>query len=265
MSSMTILQAIISGVVQGIAEFLPISSSGHLIIVRELFGIEIESLSFDVAVHVATLIAVVWVMRVEILDIVKEFFSKKFWNSIGLKIAVATIPAVIIGLLIRGDILDALRTTQVVAYSLIFWGVVLYIADVSVKKQKGFVKKLKKIKWAQAIFIGLAQAIALIPGTSRAGITMTAGMFAKIDRARAARFSFLLSIPAILGAGVLSTFDAIETGLDVEVSILIIGCASALLSGIIAIRFLLKFLEKGSFFGFAVYRIIIGIALLMFL
>ncbi|MBT3230843.1 undecaprenyl-diphosphate phosphatase [Candidatus Uhrbacteria bacterium] len=262
---MTFFQAIIAGVVQGITEFLPVSSSGHLIVVRELFGIQVDSLSFDVAVHIATLVAVVWVLRGEILDIIREFFSKKWLNSVGLKIVVATIPAVIFGLWLRGDLLDALRTTQIVGYSLIFWGIVLYAADVYLKKKKGLVKKVQNIRWLQAIFIGCAQAIALIPGTSRAGITMTAGLFAKVDRVRAARFSFLLSIPAILGAGVLTMFDAIETGLDIEVSALIIGCIAALLSGIVAIKVLLKFLEKGSFFGFAVYRIILGVLLLVFL
>ena len=262
---MTFIQAIVAGIVQGITEFLPISSSGHLIIMREFFGIEMESLSFDVALHIATLVAVVWVLRKEITEIIKEFCSKKILKSVGLKIVVATIPAVVFGLWLSGDLLDALRTTQIVAYSLIFWGVMLYVADIYVKKQKGIVKKLKKISWLQAVFIGCAQAIALIPGTSRSGITMTAGLFGKIDRVRAARFSFLLSIPAILGAGVLSAFDAMEAGLDVGVGVLLVGCFAAFVSGIFAISFLLKFLEKGSFFGFAVYRIILGILLLIFL
>jgi len=262
---MTIPQAIIAGIIQGITEFLPISSSGHLIIVREFFGIEMESLSFDVAVHIATLIAVIWVMRKEILDIIKEFFSKKIWKSTGLKIIAATIPAVIFGLILRGDLIDIIRTTQVVAASLIFWGIVLYIADIFARRQKRLIKKLKKIGWFRAIIIGVAQAIALIPGTSRSGITMTAGLFAGIDRVRAARFSFLLSIPAILGAGALTTFEAVETGLDVSIWALIIGCIAALISGIIAIQFLLKFLEKGTYTGFAIYRIIIGILLLIFL
>ncbi len=260
---MTIPQAIIAGIVQGITEFIPISSSGHLIIVRELFGIEMESLSFDVAVHIATLAAVVWVMRREIFDIVKEFFSKKIWKSTGLKIIAATIPAVIFGLILNGDLIDLIRTTQVVAVSLIFWGIVLFIADIFAKKQKKLIEKLQKIGWIRAIIIGIAQAIALIPGTSRAGITMTAGLFTGIDRVRAARFSFLLSIPVILGAGLLTAVEAVETGLDIGIGILIAGCIAALISGIIAIRFLLKFLEKGTFAGFAAYRIIIGLLLLI--
>lgn len=265
MISMTIWQAIISGIVQGVTEFLPVSSSGHLLIVRELFGVHVDSLSFDVAVHVATLVAVVWVMRDDIVQIIREFFSKKWWHSIAFKIVVATIPAVVFGLMLNGDLLAVLRTTQVVAVSLIFWGVILFAADVYVRKQTKLVKKLENMRWMQVVIIGLAQAVALIPGTSRSGITMTAGMLSGVNREQAARFSFLLSIPAILGAAILALVDASQTGLDIDIWELIAGCVAALISGMVAVRFLLSFLKKGTFVGFAIYRILLGLFLLFVL
>jgi len=262
---MSLLEAIVSGLIQGITEFLPVSSSGHLLLIHELFGLESESLSFDVAVHVATLGAVVWVLRKEVIDILRVLFSKKLFSSLGLKIAVATIPAGIVGFILSDNAVALLRTTQVVAISFIVWGIALYMADLFVMRRRHLIARIEKISWLRAIVIGLSQAIALIPGTSRSGITMTAGMFMSIDRERAARFSFLLSIPAILGAGVLTTFDAIDAGLDVSIIALIVGCIVAFMSGIFAIKFLLEFLKKGNFFYFCVYRVIFGVILLIVL
>lgn len=260
---MGLFEAIISGFVQGVTEFLPISSSGHLIIIHDFFGLEIESLSFDVAVHIATLGAVIWALREDVLDVLKVVFSKKLFSSLGLKIVVATIPAGIVGFMLSDNTLELLRTTQVVAISLIFWGIILFFADFFVIRRRHLITKIEKISWLRAVIIGLAQAIALIPGTSRSGITMTAGMFTSIDRERAARFSFLLSIPAIMGAGLLSTIDAVESGLDVSIVALVIGCIVAFVSGMFAIKFLLKYLKKGSFFWFCVYRVILGVILLI--
>lgn len=260
---MGLLEAIISGLVQGITEFLPVSSSGHLILIHELFGFENESLSFDVAIHVATLGAVVWVLREDVLKILRVVFSKKIFSSLGFKIMVATIPAGIVGFMLSDNTLELLRTTQVVAVSLIFWGIILFVADLFVMRRRHLITKIEKISWLRSIIIGLTQAIALIPGTSRSGITMTAGMFMNIDREQAARFSFLLSIPAIIGAGLLSTIDAVESGLDVSIMALIVGCAVAFVSGMFAVKFLLEFLKKGSFFWFCAYRVILGVILLI--
>ncbi|MBU4315275.1 undecaprenyl-diphosphatase UppP [Patescibacteria group bacterium] len=260
---MSILEAIVSGIIQGITEILPVSSSGHLILVHEIFGIEANSLSFDVALHLATLIAVLWVLREEVVDILRIVFSKKLFSSLGIKIVMATIPAGICGFLLSDNMIIALRSAQVVAISLIFWGIILYLADVFVRrysKQRG---SLEKISWFQSIVMGFAQAIALIPGTSRSGITMSAGMFAGLDKVRVAKFSFLLSIPAIFGAGVLSFFDAFNAGLDIAIAPLLIGCVTALVCGIFSIKFLLRFLQKGSFLWFAVYRVVLGVILLV--
>jgi undecaprenyl-diphosphatase len=262
---MTIFEAIISGFIQGATEFLPVSSSGHLVLIHELFGLETESLSFDVALHLATLIAVVWVLRKEVIDVVRVMFSKKIFSSLGLKVIVATVPSVIFGLLLSDGSEFLLRSTKIVAFSMIFWGIVLYASDLIARKNKKLNLGLEKISWLQSVIVGIAQAIALIPGTSRSGITMTAGMFAGIDKVRVAKFSFLLSIPAILGAAVMSFIDVIDKGLDMTITPLIIGCLVALAFGILAIEFLLRFLQKGSFLWFAIYRVILGALILIIL
>ncbi|MBU1126213.1 MAG: undecaprenyl-diphosphatase UppP [Patescibacteria group bacterium] len=262
---MTIFQAIILGLVQGITEFLPISSSGHLLIFPEVLHWPLQDYDFDVTIHLATLLAVIWVLRLEVKNILLGLFKKnnKF-GQLGWKIALATIPAVILGLVVSQHI-DAVRTTQLVAINLIIWGVVLWIADIYETRLKTSLSKVELLGWQQTFLTGCAQAIALIPGTSRSGITMSAGMFLGLNRETAARFSFLLGIPAILGAGALTFFDALENGLSTPIPALVAGFITAFLFGVIAIKFLLKFLVKSNFRYFALYRILLGISLLIFL
>lgn len=262
---MTILEAIVAGFIQGITEILPISSSGHLILVHELFDMQADSLSFDVALHLATLVAIIFVLRKEVFDVLKIVFSKKIFSSLGFKIVIATIPAGVCGYLLKDDSIYLLRSAQVVAISMIFWGIVLYCADLISRKKKCKEGDLQKVSWLESIIIGFAQAIALIPGTSRSGITMTAGLFAGVDKIRSAKFSFLLSIPAILGAVVFSGADAIRVGFDIGFAPLIVGCAMALICGIFSIKFLIKFLQTGTFLWFAVYRVLLGVIILTFL
>lgn len=262
---MTILEAIVLGVVQGITEFLPISSSGHLIVLKDVFAINESSYTFDVAVHIATLLAVLWVLRGDIGTLLRELKDGIWKQSLVTKIVVATVPVVIVGLWLSGGVIDAIRTTQIAAWSLIVWGVVLYGADVFARRHKKQVKKIQKITWLQSIVVGCAQVVSLIPGTSRSGITMTAGLFAGLDRVRAAKLSFLLSIPALAGAGVLTFLDAWGNGLDVSMAPLVIGFLAALVTGVLVAQFLLRFLQKGSFAWFAMYRIALGVVILIFL
>ncbi len=262
---MSFLQAIALGVVQGITEFLPVSSSGHLIAFPHFFGWNQQAYDFDVIIHVATLLAILWVMRDDIMLIVRNFVTGKD-RRLAWMILLGTLPVAAAGFLISGDFLDSIRTVQIVAWNLIVWGVVLALADYYSSKQVHQTENIKKTTWKQAFVIGLAQALALIPGTSRSGITMTAALFTGQSREVSARYSFLLAIPAIAGAGILVSLDTIEAGgFSTSFPILISGFIAAFFAGILAIRFLLDFLQKASFQCFAAYRIVLGIILLVFL
>ncbi len=258
---MTILQAVFLGIVQGTTEFLPISSSGHLILMPELFGWEAQGFDFDVMIHLATLLAIIWMMRADILNVLKGLFKKdsKF-GQLGWKIAIATIPVVIFGLALSGS-LDSVRTLKIVAINLVIWGAILWAADWYSVHVNHKTKGSENIKWWQAIAIGAIQALALLPGSSRSGLTMSAGLFSGLDRITAARFSFLLSIPAIAGAGVFAGMDVVENGFSTPIVPMIFGFLAAFVAGSFAIKFLLKFLVKADFKWFAVYRIILGLIL----
>lgn len=261
---MTILQAVILGIVQGITEFLPISSSGHLIIFPEVFGWEANGMTFDVAVHVASLLAIVVALRKDIVDLLGRLVRREASavRVIGF-LAVATVPAVIAGGMF-GDWFDTARTVRVVAFSLIVWGVILAIADrVAARARPG--NGLYGLTWFQAVLIGIIQVFALIPGTSRSGSTMSAGLLTGLDRETAARFSFLLAIPAIVGAGLVTALDVARVGMDVTVAPLVAGSVAAFVSGLFAIVFLMFVIRRANFLWFAGYRIILGLMLLIFL
>ncbi|MBT4856802.1 undecaprenyl-diphosphatase UppP [Candidatus Uhrbacteria bacterium] len=261
---MNIFEAIILGVVQGITEFLPVSSSGHLILLKDWFELDTASYTFDVTVHIATLLAIIWVLRKEVWGVLSELAETPWHRTMLVKLVVATIPVGVIGVLLSDGLADALRTPWVVAVSLIVWGIALWWVDGRVKKKKTNVD-LQKMSWKQTLLIGCAQALALIPGTSRSGITMIAGLSTKMSRLEAARFSFLLSIPALAGAGLFTFMDVQGSGLDIEWVPLIAGFVSAFLAGLLASSLLLKFLASNKFKPFAIYRIVLGIVILSFL
>lgn len=264
---MTILQAIILGIVQGITEFLPVSSSGHLIIFPELFGWTQQAMDFDVITHLGTLCAVFWVLRDDVAGIVKGLFSKKHDKEgvLGWKIIVATLPVVFVGFLLAGDLIDQFRNIRSVGAMLIIWGVVLWAADFyyTRKKKAGLVTKVEHTSWTQAILIGIFQIFALIPGSSRSGVTISGGLFSGLDRHTAARFSFLLSIPAIAGAGLLVAIDASQNGSETAFLPLLFGFLAAFLAGAVAIKALLALVQKISYGWFAGYRIILGVILIV--
>lgn len=260
---MTILQAILLGAVQGLTEFLPVSSSGHLILFPVVFGWEVNSVAFDVALHIATLGAVFVALWPRISAWAKEIRTgNRAARRLAVYLALATFPAALFGVLAH-DWLEAQRTLPVVGGMLIFWGIVLYVADVVSMRVERTVMRDEKISFSTAMLIGIGQALALIPGTSRSGTSISVGLFLGLDRKTAATFSFLLAIPAILGAGLVTALDVQKTGLDVAILPLLVGCVVAFLTGIFAIRFLFAVIEKGGFRWFALYRVVLGLIVLL--
>ena len=244
---MPILHAIVLGIVQGITEFLPVSSSGHLILLPMLLGWPEQPLAFDTVVHLGTLAAVLVALR----DDLPKLFADK--GKLGWTIVAASVPALGMGFLFKDQIETVLRSPLVVAASLVVWGILLWIADRQMKKQAE--GKIENVGYHRAMMIGLAQAIALIPGTSRSGVTITAGLFMGLSREAAARFSFLLGIPAISAAGALGLFELATGEAQIELVPMIFGFLTSFACGFIAIRFLLKLLKSTSFVPFAIYRI----------
>lgn len=277
---MSLTQAIILGLVQGVTEFLPISSSGFLILIPELFGWEVQSLAFDAFLHIATLTAVVaalWpevkAMSLSLLAPTREKNSIQ-WRGLATWIALATIPVVVVGFLFQEVLGAEFRSVEVVAWSFIVWGVVLYVVDRRVdapskptpaSRSERIRGGVNQVGWRRALLIGLAQAIALIPGTSRSGITVTAGLAFGLSRETAARFSFLLAIPTIAAAGFLKLGDVASGQETIELLPLVVGFVVALVSAFLTIRFLLTFLKRYTFSELAIFRVVVGIAILLVL
>lgn len=263
--------SLILGITQGISEFLPISSSAHLIIAEKLLGLKLETLkSFDVALHVATLLAILiyfWKDVLGVLNAILSFITgKKNSNDPYTKLipllVIGTIPAVILGFT-AGDALDAtFRNTTSIAILLIVVGLFFVLAEWIYKKR---VKK-SEISVGNALVIGLAQAAALIPGVSRSGATISVGLTQGFARSEVARFSFLLGIPAMFGAGLLTFVDLspVEVA-EMDYVSLGVGFVSAFVSGLLCVSLLMKFLKKYSLTVFAVYRILLGVGILVFL
>ena len=269
--AMSVFRAIILGLVQGVSEFLPISSSGHLILTRWVFGWEDlpedSEKAFDVALHFGTLVAVVAYFRADIAKYFREGFRlvlnrEKPATTDG-KIAwflvLATLPAGAVGALFSDQIDSRLGTPTIIAISLIGFGLLLFWSD----RQKG-TRKVDEFGAKDALFVGAAQALALNPGTSRAGITMTAARQVGFDRDSAARISFLMSLPVIAGAVVFSVggliLDGVPDGLWTP---MIVGVITAAISGWIAVWGTLRLLRTQSFTPFVIYRCVVGVAVLI--
>ncbi len=267
---MTIIQLIILALVQGITEFLPISSSGHLILVPALTGWADQGALMDVSVHIGTLTAVLLYFKQDTKGLFlagmgslgitparraveNTLYMKLFWGLV-----IGTIPMVIVGgIMVATNINDMLRTAEVIAFTSIFFGILLYIAD-----KKGMTEKtMERMAIKPALLIGVAQIFALIPGTSRAGVTMTMARYLGFTRTEAARFTMLLSIPAIIASGAATALDAFEettTSQWVDAGIAAtLSCVTAL----VAIHFLMKWLERANMTIFVIYRILLGMIL----
>ena len=275
---MSFIEAIVLGIIQGLTEFLPISSTGHLTLAGKLMNLISDKnpehwTSFIAVIQLGTMLAIfiyfwkdLWSIFVEFLqnNILKRVkYSEQTTNSkTGWLIILGSIPIVIIGLLFK-DIIEGTLTKNlyVISGSLIVLAIILAIAEKTAK----FKKDIKDITIFDSVMIGIAQAFALIPGSSRSGTTITGGLFLGLKRDVAARFSFLLSVPAVLGSGILQLYESLKY-IDYDLTInLIIATFFAAVSGYIAIDFLLKFLKKNTTFVFVYYRIILGVAILILL
>jgi len=260
---MTFTYILVLSVIQGLTEFLPVSSSAHLALTPKIFGEQDQGILIDVALHVGTLLAIliyywkdVWAIAFAVLTWKRD--RPEF--NLGIYIGLATIPALAAGLAIHHLFPDGIRSVTVITATTLIFGGLMGIAD-----WKGpQVKEVKDITLKQALLIGCAQAIALIPGTSRSGITMTTARFMGFKRVDAARFSFLLGIPAMMAAGAMSFIEIFKSPNPGLWQDSLIAVALAFIAGIGAIHFMMKWLQKFGLLPFVVYRILLGIFLLLF-
>lgn len=267
---MDFIRAFILGVVQAITEFLPISSSAHLILFREWLGFNsIDGLTFDVALHVGTVIALVAYFHKDIRWLLAGFVSSfGRWGEAGAQqripfyIILASIPAAAAGFFLDDTIENTFRNPTVIMITLVAGGVLFLLAERMARQEK----TLEQLTLAGAMFIGVAQSIALIPGVSRSGITIIAGMSQRLQRAESARFSFLLSIPVMVGAGGLKALGLRNLSLDAhQLSLLAVGTLTSALAGWLVIRLLLRFLRRHGLTGFACYRFALAGVILIWL
>ena len=275
---MSFIEAVILGIVQGLTEFLPISSTGHLTLAGKFMGLISDKnpehwTSFMAVIQLGTMLAIFVYFWKDLWNILTEFlhqnlqrriqYSKQSTNSkLGWMIILGTIPIVVIGLLFKDMIEGALtKNLYVISGSLIVLAIILAVAEKTAK----FKKNIEDITVLDSILIGLAQAVALIPGSSRSGTTITGGLFLGLKRDVAARFSFLLSVPAVLASGMLQLKESLAyINYDMAVSMIVATIVSGI-SGYLAIDFLLKFLKKNTTFAFIYYRIALGILILVLL
>ena len=255
----TIFQAVVLGIVQGLAELLPISSSAHLALTPYFVGWADPGLAFDVSLHLGTLIALVWYFRAEWIDMTKSAWRIASTRRIEtmhdrrlVYLVVATIPAGVGGLLLNDLAETTFRSPMIIGTSLIVMGVLLWAVD----RWSARARMIEEVTMRDSILMGCAQVLALIPGVSRSGSTITAGRFLKLDRPSAARFSFLMSMPITLAAVVLKVPEAIRA--DGISAPLVAGVIAAAISSWLAITVLLRYVSKHSFGVFAVYRVLLA-------
>lgn len=270
-------QPVVMGVVQGLGEFLPISSSAHLILVPWLFGWHggvIDSLTFDVALHIGTLVALVvyfwrdWLMLLRAVPTLLEWVGAKLQGNrkrtrsteehILSSVIISTIPGALIGVVLEKVAERSLRAPLLIALTLTIMGVLLYVVD----RRRPQAKPLEVVSWRDSLLIGLAQACALIPGVSRSGATITMGRYLTFDRHAAARYSFLLSAP-ITGAAVLLKLPDILSIPSSEIDVFVIGVLVSGVVGALAIGFLLDYIRRAGFGAFALYRILLALVVVI--
>lgn len=263
---MSLLQAIILGIIQGLTEFIPVSSSGHLVLAHHFLNTNQNALAFDAALNIGTLAALFLFFGKDLWEYAHALFVKSAKTKLTYMLIAATIPAAIVGFLLESAAKSTFRSAKLVACNLILVGLVMLLAEWFYSRQKATHTKLEDITPKQALTMGLAQAAAIVPGVSRSGSTIMTGLFVGIDRVAATRFSFLLGIP-ILSGGVLKLMLEGTTLQDVaaQKSLFAVGIVTAFLSGLVAIRFMLKYLSGHGLHLFAYYRIVMGSAILAIL
>lgn len=271
---MEILQSVVLGIIQGLGEFLPISSSGHLVVLPKLFGWSDQGLAFDVALHFGTLLAILiyfyedWkniIFKSYLLNQTSQIFidrKREFFKVDKLKedklviIAIATIPGILAGLFLEDYAATIFRDPFLVGFALLFGAMILFYADKAGKKKL----EEKDVTLKIALLIGLAQMLAIVPGMSRSGMTISAALLLGLNRTAAARFSFLLATPIVLGATVKEFPTFMAAGWDINI---IVGVLTAFGSGYLAIKYMLKYLEKQSYNVFVIYRMLLALVIFL--
>lgn len=263
MAEFDLVRATVLALLQGFTEFLPVSSSAHLILPAALLGWEDQGLAFDVAVHLGTLFAVILYFREDLLAIARGMLLQLTQGKasddsrLGWQLAVATFPVVIAGLLLKDVVETSLREVWVLTASTLVFGLLLWVAD----RKPSAGGSVLALSWRSAAIIGFAQVLALIPGTSRSGITTTAALFCGLDRASASRFSFLLSIPVIAGAALLLILDLLQQT-QVNWGGLLYALVVAMLTAFACIHWFLGIITRIGFLPFVIYRLLLGLVLL---
>lgn len=269
---MTILQAVILGIIQGLSEFIPISSSAHLVIAQSFLGWNIPhqtAFIFDVIIHLGTLISVIIYFRQDLRDIIKAVVNglihkqpfKEFPSRLGWIILLATIPAVIAGLLFKSQVEQTFSQPLSAGIFLSLTAILLLLADRLGNRTRQF----DKITWTDGVIIGLFQAISLLPGISRSGSAIAGGMLRNLDRQSAARFSFLLSIPAIVGAALFAIIDLLgSTNFSIQIPTLFVGLVVSAIIGYLAIRWMLLYLGNHRLYLFALYCLAVSVTVITF-
>ncbi len=268
---MSIWEAIILGIIQGITEWLPVSSSGHLVIAQETMDVE-APIFFDVMVHLGTLFVVLWVFRKEVKNVIIAFFSiirdlikgvpfKKATEEperrLCLMVIIGTIPTGLIGLIFKEPLESMYTNLLAVGIALCFTGVYLFLTKLI--KPKHPIHTPREMSWKDAILIGIMQGVAIIPGVSRSGTTIATGLFAGLDKDLVTRYSFLLFIPAILGAVILQSGDVVSGDVEIDWLTTIVGMVTAMIVGYFAIQLLLKVIRSQKLYMFSYYCVALGL------
>ncbi|MBI2619150.1 MAG: undecaprenyl-diphosphate phosphatase [Ignavibacteriales bacterium] len=264
---MTVLQAIILGTVQGLTEFLPVSSSGHLVLAEHLLKVPItDDITFEVFVHFGTLLSVLVALWPEVREILRsardlltgvrlapQYYRENEYFRLGILILVGSIPAAVIGIRYEDAISETFTDPKLVAVMLVLTGLILFLTRLATPSSE------KRVGIVSAILIGVAQALAIVPGISRSGSTISTAMYLRVPPLKGARFSFLLSVPVIAGATLMKTKEILESGITVEYFLpILVGTAVAFSSGYLAIRLLLRIIEQGRFSMFSFYCLGVG-------
>ena len=260
---MDIIQTIVLAIIQGLTEFLPISSSAHLILVSELSDWPDQGTAFDVALHLGTLLAVLYYFRSEVSDMLKAKHFTSMDNAINSQlgiIVISTLPFILVGGLFNDFVTANLRTSIVIALASIFFGIILYLADTNQQQRSQVVNLSLKL----GLIIGLFQVLALIPGTSRSGITIAAGLFLGLSRVEASRFSFLLAIPVIFAASVLQSYELFTNDqISINYMNFLSGIAISCFVAFLTIQWFLELVSKIGMLPFVVYRVLLGLIIIL--
>ena len=254
---MNIFEAIIIGLVQGLTEFLPISSSGHLVIIQKILKINSPGNLIEVSAHLGTLLSIILIYKKEIWGIITSLKSSESKKYIFM-IVLATLPSVVFVLTSKSFIIRLFESVSSVAIALIFTGCILYMSGIKYYSNK-------KLSLAKGFLIGISQAFAVIPGISRSGMTISLALLLGVSSKEAAKFSFMLAIPAIFGATILTFLDAQFDQLKIMTTPLVVTALVSFVSGLLALKFLIKILNAGKFYYFSFYCILIGLISLLFL